>query len=75
MVALPKPTLWNFLYFGAVLCVLISVVTIYQITVSGDVSNEWIIWLSVIVGFSLFGGGYLYELRYKQTHPEEPETV
>lgn len=61
------------MYVGAVLCALIAVATVYQVTVSSDTTGEWIVWLCVIVGFSLFGLGYVYEYRYKKDHPEEPE--
>jgi hypothetical protein len=62
---------WNLMYLGAVLCTLISIVTIYQVTVTKDTSNEWIAWACVIVGFSLFGLGFFYEDKYKKDHPEE----
>jgi len=61
------------MYVGAVLCALIAVATVYQVTVSSDTTGEWIVWLCVIVGFSLFGLGYVYEYRYKKDHPEEHE--
>ena len=54
------------MYIGAVLCALISVAAIYQITVTNDVSNEWIIWLFVLVGFGLFGFGFVYETYSKK---------
>ncbi len=66
-------TPWNLLYIGAVLCAFIAGVTVYQITVTRDVSDEWIIWICVILGFSLFGFGFLYEGRYKRAHPEETD--
>lgn len=59
------------MYLGAVLCLLISVATVYQVTVTGDTSDEWIAWTCVIVGFSLFGLGFVYEDKYKKDHPEE----
>jgi hypothetical protein len=62
------------MYIGAVLCALISVVTIYQITVTQDTGNEWMIWMCVLLGFSLVGFGYLYESRYKKDHSEEEST-
>ncbi len=63
-------TVWNLLYVGAVLCALIAGVTVYQITVTRDVSDEWIIWICVFLGFGLFGLGFLYEQRYRREHPE-----
>ncbi len=68
-------TVYNLLYIGAVLCALVSAVTVYQITVTRDLSNEWIIWICVILGFSLFGLGYLYESRYRKDHLEEAPYV
>ncbi len=65
-------TPWNLMYLAAIMCALISAATVYQITVSGDTSSEWIIWICVILGFSLFGLGFVYENRYKKEHPEEP---
>jgi len=59
------------MYIGAVLCALVSAVTVYQITVTNDLSDEWIIWVCVILGFCLFGLGFLYESRYKKDHPDE----
>jgi hypothetical protein len=64
---------WNLMYVGAILCALIAVATVYQVTISNDTTMEWIIWLCVIVGFTLFGLGYVYEYRYKKDHPEESE--
>jgi hypothetical protein len=58
------------MYIGAVLCALISVYTIYQITVTENTSDEWIIWMCVLLGFGLVGFGYLYEIRHKKDQPE-----
>lgn len=63
---------WNLMYVAAVLCALISVATVYQITVSQDASNEWIIWICVMLGFGLFGFGFVYEGRDKRDHSAEP---
>jgi hypothetical protein len=41
--------------------------------VSGDTSNEWIIWTSVIIGFCLFGFGFVYEGRNKESSAESEE--
>lgn len=65
-------TPWNLMYVAAIMCALISAATVYQITVSGDASSEWIIWICVMLGFGLFGFGFVYENRYKKEHPEEP---
>jgi general stress protein CsbA len=62
------------MYIGAILCALISVATIYQITVTQNTSDEWIIGLSVILGFGLLGFGYLYESRHKKDHSEDELT-
>ena len=61
-----KLTTWNFLYLGAVLCGLISVATVYQITITRNTSNEWIVWICVVLG-------YVYESRYKREHPKEDQ--
>jgi hypothetical protein len=70
---LVKP--WNLMYIGAVLCALICVVMVYKITTTGDSSDEWIIWACVIVGFCLFGFGFLYEGRNKEVSAEQEATT
>jgi len=56
---------------GAVLCAAASVFLAWQITATGDVSNEWMIWVFVLLGFGLFAVGYLSESKYKREHPDE----
>ena len=63
--------LWNLMYLGAALCTIISLATIYQVTVTKDTSSEWIAWSCVIIGFSLFGLGFVYEEKYRKDHSEE----
>ena len=36
-----------------------------------DTSDEWIIWISVILGFGLLGFDYLYESRHKKDNSED----
>jgi MFS-type transporter involved in bile tolerance (Atg22 family) len=62
------------MYIGAVLCALISVATIYQITVTQNTSDEWIIWICVLLGFGLAGFGYLYESKHKKDRSENEPT-
>ncbi|OGD57423.1 hypothetical protein A3K78_01825 [Candidatus Bathyarchaeota archaeon RBG_13_52_12] len=62
------------MYIGAVLCALISVATIYQITVTQNTSDEWIIWICVLLGFGLVGFGYFYESRHKKDQSENKPT-
>jgi fatty acid desaturase len=67
-----KLTSWNLMYLAAVISALICVATVYQITVTGDTSNEWIIWICVILGFCLFGFGFLTESRHNKDQREQP---
>ena len=67
-----KLTSWNLMYVGAVIAALICVATVYQITVTGDTSDEWIIWICVILGFSLFGFGFLTEGRHNKDQASQP---
>ena len=55
------------MYLGAILCALICVVMIYKITTMQDSTDEWIVWICVIVGFCLFGLGFVYESRNKDS--------
>ncbi len=67
-----KLTSWNLMYVGAVIAALICVVTVYQITMTGNTSNEWIIWIFVILGFCLFGFGFLTESRHNKEQVSQP---
>jgi hypothetical protein len=67
-----KLTSWNLMYLAAVISTLISVATVYQITVTGDTSDEWIVWICVILGFSLFGFGFLTENRHNKDLASQP---
>lgn len=62
---------WNLMYLGAILCALICVIMVYKITTTQDTSDEWIIWTCVILGFSLFGFGFVYEGKNKEINPEQ----
>jgi NADH:ubiquinone oxidoreductase subunit 6 (subunit J) len=64
-----KRLVWNLMYVGAVICALICVTMIYEITTTQNTSNEWIIWTCVIVGFLLFATGFLYESKNRQDAP------
>jgi len=59
------------MYAGAVLCLVICIIIMYQITITRDTTLEWAIWIFVIAGFFLLGFGYVYEGRYKAEHPDE----
>ena len=65
----PKP--WKIIYAAAILCDLISIALIYNVTVTGDTSTEWVVWFLVILGFGLIAYGWLTESKYKRLHPEE----
>jgi NADH:ubiquinone oxidoreductase subunit 6 (subunit J) len=68
-----KAITWKLMYIGAILCALICVAMVYKIATTGDTSDEWIVWVTVVVGFCLFGFGFVYEGRSKQ--PEDGETL
>lgn len=59
------------LYIGALASDLVCVALIWNITVTGDTSREWLIWGFVILGFTSVIMGYLTEKRYREAHPEE----
>jgi len=59
------------MYIGAILCALICVIMVYKITTTQDTTDEWIILTCVIIGFSLFGLGFVYEGRNKDINPEK----
>jgi NADH:ubiquinone oxidoreductase subunit 6 (subunit J) len=68
-----KAMTWNLMYIGAILCAIICVAMVYKITTTQDTTDEWIIWTCVIIGFSLFGFGFVYEGRNKDTTSEPKE--
>jgi hypothetical protein len=53
------------MFIGAAICTIVSVFMIYRITVTNDASQEWIIWISVTIGFILFGGSFLTDRKNK----------
>ena len=65
-----KSTTLNFLYLGAVLCGLIAIATIYQITLTRNTSIEYIVWIYVVLGFVMLGLGYVYESKNKKKGKE-----
>jgi pheromone shutdown protein TraB len=62
---------WTLLFAGAAACVAACVFLIWRITVTGDTSVEWMIWVLVLLGFGFFAGGYLSEAKYGREHPED----
>ena len=64
---------WTLLFAGAAACVAACVFLIWRITVTGDTSIEWVVWVLVLAGFGLFAGGYLSESGHRREHPEEYE--
>ena len=62
---------YRLMYLGAVMCALICVAIVYEITTTGNTSDEWIVWVCVIIGFCLFGFGFVYEGRVKGKAEEE----
>lgn len=59
------------MFFGAIACVIISVFLVWRIVVTKDLSQEWVIWLLIVIGLFLFGAGYLTENKYRREHSEE----
>lgn len=70
-----KAVAWKLMYIGAVLCALICVAIVYKIATTGNTSDEWVVWVMVVVGFCLFGFGFVYEGRNKQPEAEETPMV
>ena len=54
---------YNLMFIGALVSVLFCVASVRNITVSKDTSIEWLIWLFVFLGFTLFALGYFTENR------------
>ena len=65
---------WTLMFAGAAACVVACIFLIWRITVTGDTSIEWMVWVLVLAGFGLFAGGYLSESRHRREHPEEYES-
>lgn len=62
---------WTLMYVGAFACAVMSLVLIYVITVTGNVSYEVGIYFMVFFGFGFAAGGYLLESKHKRENPEE----
>ena len=62
---------WTLMFAGAAACVVLCVGLVYLVTVTGDTSYEFIIYVLVLLGFILMAGGYYLEGKYKKEHPAE----
>jgi len=61
---------WTLMYAFAVVSVVACFALLYVITVSGDASIEWMVWMSFGIGIALAAGGYWYENDQKRKHAE-----
>lgn len=62
---------WFVIYAAAFLCVAVCVYLVYDITVTGDPSKEWMIWVLFGLTIALVGGGFYVEREYKKRLVEE----
>jgi hypothetical protein len=62
---------WVVLYAIALLCVVGCIYIIYDVTITGDPSNEWMIWVLFGLTLALVGGGFYMERDYKKQLFEE----
>lgn len=69
MVANYRP--WTFMFIGAGACAVLCLGLVYIVTVTGNISYEVIIYVLVLLGFTLIAGGYYLEEKYKREHPSE----
>lgn len=59
------------MFIGSCVSALISVLLVWRVTVTGDLSLEPYTWFFIFLCAMLFAGGYFYEDRYRKEHPEE----
>ena len=69
MIANYRP--WTLMFAGAAACAVLCVGLVYLVTVTGDTSYEFIIYVLVLLGFILMAGGYFIEEKYKNERPAE----
>ena len=62
---------WVVLYAIALLFVVGCIYIIYDVTITGDPSNEWMIWVLFGLTIALVGGGFYMERDYKKRLSEE----
>ena len=62
---------WVVLYAIAFLFVRGCLYIIYDVTITGDPSNEWLIWVLFGLTLALVGGGFYMERDYKKRLFEE----
>ena len=62
---------WVVLYVFAFLCVVGCMYIIYDVTVTGDPSSEWIVWILFGLTLALVGGGFYMERDHKRRLFEE----
>ncbi len=62
---------WVILYAIALLFVVGCMYIVYDVTITGDPSNEWMIWVLFGLTIALVGGGFYMERDHKKRLSEK----
>ena len=65
-----KMRVWHWLYVGSFLFLGLAILVVYQVTVTGDLSLEWALLVSMMLAMVSFLVGWFLEREHKKKHPE-----
>jgi uncharacterized membrane protein YqjE len=65
-----KMRVWHWLFAGSFLFMGLTLLVIYQITVTGDLSLEWALMVLMLLTMVSFLSGWYLEREHKKKHPE-----
>ena len=61
---------WHWLFAGSFLFMGLTILVIYQITMTGDTSLEWMLMVLMLLTMASFLSGWYLERQQKKKHPE-----
>ena len=65
-----KMRIWHWLYVGSFLLLGLTILMVYQVTMTGDLSLEWTLLLFMSLAMVSFLVGWYMERAHKKEHPE-----
>jgi uncharacterized membrane protein YqjE len=65
-----KMRVWHWLFAGSFLFMGLTILVIYQITMTGDTSLEWMLMVLMLLTMASFLSGWYLEREHKKKHPE-----
>ena len=65
-----KMRIWHWLYVGSFLFIGLTILLVYQVTMTGDLSMEWTLLIFMTLSTASFLVGWYIEREHKKKQPE-----